>query len=189
MMKPENEVSMSDVLLECLGEIWSPCGEAARLQAELGARSLEETVAAAERTGCAVCYVDLPEKVSGFADIIDGQAYIVLNRAKSRINLEYTLPHELGHHVLHLNPSRDNRPSEFPVTGREELEANLFAVTWISWQGTDRRQDEVLRENKEASATVLACFFATLLLAVVALLAYIGSKLFPVQHRALPEPK
>jgi IrrE N-terminal-like domain len=188
-MKLENEVSMSDVLLECLGKIWAPCGEAARLQAQLGARSLAETAAAAERAGCTVCYVDLPEKVSGFADIIDGQTYIVLNRAKSRTNLEYTLPHELGHQVLHLKPSRDTGPSELPVTGREELEANLFAVTWISWQGTDGRQDEVLRENKEASATVLACFFVTVLLAVVALLAHIGSKLFPVQHRALPEPK
>lgn len=188
-MKPENEVSISDVLLECLGEIWSPCGEAARLQVEFNARSLEETAAAAERVGCKVCCVDLPEKVSGFADMIDGQAYIVLNRAKSRINLEYTLAHELGHHVLHLNPSRDTRPSEFPVTGSEELEANLFAVTWISWQGTDGRQDELLRENKEASATVLACFFVTVLLAVVALLAHIGSKLFPMRHRALPEPK
>lgn len=171
------------------GKLWVPGAEAVRLQVEFDARSLEETAAAAERAGYTVCYVDLPEKVSGFADIIDGQAYIVLNRAKSRTNLEYTLPHELGHHVLHLKPSRDTGSSELPAIATKELEAHLFAATWITRLGNDKQQKEILLENTEASTALFACVFVTVFLAVVALLAHIGSKLFPVQHRALPEPQ
>lgn len=186
-MTPGNELSMFDVALECLGKIWSPGAEAARLQAESNARSLEETIAAAERAGCKVYYVDLPEKVSGFAEIIEGQACIVLNRAKPRINLEYTLPHELGHQVLHLNPSRDTGRSEF--SAMRELEADLFAATWIMWSATGGRQDEMLLKNPEASTTVFMSLFAALLLVLVALVVHIGSKLLPGRHPALPEAR
>jgi IrrE N-terminal-like domain len=188
-MRPGTEISMLDVLIYGLERICSPAGAAARLQARLNARSLEETAAAAEREGYEVCHADLPENVSGFADIIEGQPYIVLNRAKSRNNLEYTLSHELAHQVLHLNPSRDTSPSEFPAAGMEELEAHLFAVAWITWAGSGRHQEEVLLENPEASVAVRGWLFFMLLLVVVVLIGYICSKLFSPQRPILPEVK
>jgi hypothetical protein len=50
-MKPGNEISSLEILFECLSKIWSPGGEALRLQKELNIRSLKETAAAAGRTG------------------------------------------------------------------------------------------------------------------------------------------
>jgi len=188
-MRPADNISMHEMALDCLDRIWLPCGEAARLQATWNARSLEETTAAAEQVGCQVSYVDLPEKVSGFAQVIEGQTHIVLNRAKPRIDLEYTLPHELGHYVLHLSPSRNMEESEFQVSGTKEFEANLFAVTWIARRGTDLRQNEVLRQNEEALVTMFSCLFVTLLLGLLALVSYTDSKLFPAQGSSLRESR
>lgn len=161
------EMSPWEMFLEGMQLLGSPAWEAAKLQSQRKAHTLEETVAAAERCGCVVEYADLPEKVSGFADTIEGQPYIVLNRAKPHIDLEYTLPHELGHHVLKVE-----------VQGTEELGANLFAVAWITSSGNERR-DEVLQNNAEAFTTMLTWLFGTLVFALVALLFYFNAKFAP----------
>jgi hypothetical protein len=175
-MKCGNEMSPWELFLEGMQLLGSPALEAAKLQSQMKACTLEETVAAAERSGCAVTYADLPEKVSGFAETIEGQPYIVLNRTKPRMDLEYTLPHELGHHVV-----KDS------VEGLEELGANLFAVAWITSSGNERR-DEVLQNNAEAFIAMLTCLIGTLVLALVALLVYFNSKFAPA-HPALPQAK
>src|SRR6476646_10569064 len=79
----------------------------------------------------------IPEKVSGVATIIADRPHIVLNRAKSQDELQYTLPHELGHHKLHLNPVREYAPLGFPVWGDAEFEADLFAMSWLFFLSKD----------------------------------------------------
>jgi Zn-dependent peptidase ImmA (M78 family) len=187
-MKSGNEVSLLEVFLTELAKIWAAGGEAVQRKKDLNVRSLDETAAAAERLGCVVCYVDLPRKVSGFAEIIEGKPYIVLNRAKSRKNLEYTLPHELAHQVLHLNSSRKAQSGLFNIHA-VEFQADLFAATWIMWLGNERQRKEVFLENPQSSAAIATCLFATVLLAVIALFAHVWSKLFRPQHTALPEAK
>ena len=186
-MKPGNEVSYLEILFEFLSKIWSPGGEAVRLQKELNIRSLEETAAAAERTGCTVCYVDLPKSISGFAEIIEGQPHIVLNRAKSRKNLEYTLPHEFGHRVLHLSPSRDTGQAEVPDMLPKEVQADLFAAVWVLLLGNDRQRREVLTENRESSVVISMCLILTVVAVLVVTIISVCSKLFPVQRTVLPE--
>lgn len=177
-MNRGNDISLLDLFLQELGKIWSPAGEALKLQGMLNVNSLEGTAAAAERMGCEVCYADLPDKVSGFADIIEGKPHIVLSRAKSLQNLQYTLPHELGHCVLHLNPSQRTGQSGFAGIGMAEFQANLFATTWVNSLGNDRQRGEMLTQNRESSAAVVGCFILTLALAVFAILAWLCSKLF-----------
>ena len=181
-MNPGNDISLLDLFLQELGKIWSPAGEALRLQGELTVHSLEETAAAAERAGCEVCYVDLPDKVSGFADTIEGKPHIVLNRAKSRQNLEYTLPHELGHCVLHLDPTQNSGQSRFPNIGTAEFQANLFATTWVNSLGNDRQREDMLANNRDSRAALVGSFILTLALVVIAILAWLYSKFFDAQR-------
>jgi hypothetical protein len=84
--------SSLEVMLEGLEMIWAPGAEAVKVQQALGVRSLADMTAALERAGYEVCCVDLPERVSGFAKVIEGKPHIVLNRAKSAEHLQYTIP-------------------------------------------------------------------------------------------------
>jgi hypothetical protein len=81
-MKPDIEISGFDFLVESLGRICMPGMEAMKLRSNCDIRSLADIPRAAEGAGCEISYVDLPEKISGFAQVIDGQPYIVVNRAK-----------------------------------------------------------------------------------------------------------
>lgn len=188
-MKAEYEGSTTEMLLQGFDTIWSAAGEATKLQEELNVRSLEETATAAERAGCEVCYADLPEKVSGFAEIIEGKAHIVLNRAKSPLNLQYTLPHELGHCVLHLDASRDAGRPRLAPKGAAEFEAHLFAASWVTHSGNGQQSREVLAANPESLATILGAFMLTLALIVIAIIAWVCSKLFSTKPLALPDAK
>jgi hypothetical protein len=188
-IRPENDISLFDIFLQSLTKITSPVEEALKLRETLNVKSLEETAAAAQRAGCEVCYADLPESVSGFADIIEGKPHIVLNRAKPHHNLEYTLPHELGHCVLHLNPAHRIGQREPQDIQTAEFEAHLFGATWVNSLGNDRQRDELLAENREASAASLGCFLMILALAVIAILTWVYSKLFDAQPLVLQEAK
>ncbi len=147
-MKLESEMSGSEIMLKILGVIWTPAMEARRTQKEFNVCSLGETSAAAGRAGYEICYADLPAKVSGFAMSIAGKPHIVVNRAKSREHQQYTIPHELGHHVLHLNPSRN--PDQFVLTTDEdmaEFQAHMFAAAWVMNVADDKEREDVLRQN------------------------------------------
>jgi Zn-dependent peptidase ImmA (M78 family) len=170
-MKTSGEASSLEIVLLCLGKIWEPAGEALNVQKELGVHSLEETQAAVECAGYEICRVDLPEKVSGFAEIIVDKPYIVLNRQKSPQNLRYTVPHELGHHILHLNPARDSDLLGFPSVGNAELEADLFASSWLLCLRKDKQRDDVLLRNPESSRTLAIYFFLSVAIVLFALLA------------------
>jgi Zn-dependent peptidase ImmA (M78 family) len=139
--------SLQDVL-ESLKMIWAPGAEAMRVQQVLGVRSLSDMSAAVERAGYKICYVDLPEKVSGLATVIEGQPYIVLNRAKSAAHLQFTVSHELGHHVLHLDASPDPRQG-LPSKALAEFQAHQFATLWILLLANDKEHQDVLNQNPE----------------------------------------
>lgn len=140
--------SSLQALFESLELIWVPGTEAVKVQQALGVRSLADMPAALERAGYEVCYVDLPDRVSGYAQVIEGQPHIVLNRAKSAEHLQYTMPHELGHHVLHLGDSRNPQPG-LPSAGLMEFQAHQFATLWILYLGNDKEREDVLGQNPE----------------------------------------
>jgi len=64
-----------------------------------------------------------PRKSVALPRLIAGKPHIVLNREKPLKDLKYTLPHELGHWVLHLNPTGGGNELGFPLRGMEEVEA------------------------------------------------------------------
>ena len=175
-----------DAVLEVLEMIWNPGMEARRLQKDLEVRSRDDTGAAAERAGYEVNYVDLPESVSGFATVIDGQPVIAVNRAKPLPHIQYTLSHELGHQVLHLSPSR--QPDPLGILSNEdvkEFQAHMFAASWVLAMPDSEDKKQILEQNPEANMVTLA-MFASFVVIVVALLAYLASPLFPTPP---PQPQ
>ena len=180
-MKSDTEKSNTPSLLESLAKTWIPAVMAFQLKENTAACSVEDSRAAAERAGCEVCYADLPSKVSGFAQVIAGKPYIVLNRQKSPQNLKYTLPHELGHHVLHLNAVRGRDELGFPAKDREELEADLFAAAWVLRTTNHKEREQVLQHNSEAVFVLMAWIMASLVGIAIALIVHAGQKLLGAQ--------
>lgn len=164
-----NSNSRLQAVLECVEAIWSPGIEAVKFQQALGVRSLAEMPAALERAGYEVCFTDLPERVSGFAKVIEGKPHIVLNRAKSAKHLQFTMPHELGHHILHLDASRDPGPFGPPTDGTAEFQAHQFAALWILLLADNKEREDVLNQNSE-----------WLLVAAISLLMTAGAILAPL---------
>jgi Zn-dependent peptidase ImmA (M78 family) len=158
------------IVLQCLWRIWEPAGTALNVRHALGVRSLEDTTPALERAGYEICFVDLPDQVSGFAAIIAHKPNIVLNRAKSQQELEFTLPHELGHHTLHLNPVRDYGPHVSPDLGNAEFEADLFAMSWLLFLGKDKQRKSMLLQNPEILGTLVSCLFVSVVFLLCACL-------------------
>lgn len=177
-MKAEDQISGPEFVLSVLKVIWEPAIKARRLQEELDVHSLAETCEAAERAGYEVHYVDLPSKVSGLATSVAGKSYIVVNRAKPRAQRQYTVSHELGHHVLHLNPRRTPSSSEFPITPSIEFEADLFAAFWVFGVTSGAERETLMRENPELSANLSLAVFLTVMTVVAALLVCALSRLF-----------
>jgi Zn-dependent peptidase ImmA (M78 family) len=178
-MKSVTELSGSEIVVEFLKIIWMPAAEALNVQNDLNVHSLNETSAAAERAGYEICYADLPAKVSGFAMSIAGKPHIVVNRAKSTEHQQYTLFHELGHQVLHANPSRN--PSALLIEGMEEFQAHIFAFVWIMRVASVKERENVLRQNPESSAFMSLAVVMTGGILAVALLVYLLSRLFPTK--------
>jgi len=169
-MKTGERISSFEIIVQCLGNIWEPAGAAFKVQADLGVRTLEETSRALERAGYEICPVDLPAKVSGFAQIIADRPHLVLNRAKSRQELQYTIPHELGHLILHLNPVSDPDPLGFSQVCGAELEADLFATSWLLFLPDEKQRNAVIFRNSEVSRTLAIYFFLSVMAALVAVL-------------------
>jgi Zn-dependent peptidase ImmA (M78 family) len=188
-MKSETEISGTEIVRELLQIIWIPVAQALKVQKDFNVRSLEETSAAAERAGYEVCYADLPAEVSGFAEVIGGKPHIVVNRAKSLEHQQYTVPHELGHHVLHLNPSRNPVQSVLSIEGVEEFQAHMFATMWVMRVAHGKEREGVLRQNPESSAFLFLSVFMTVGVLVVALLSYLLPRLFRTRLSSAVEEK
>ena len=165
--------SLPDSVVDILGSLWVPTAEAHRVRAALNECSWAETAAAVERAGYPVYAVDLPLAVSGYAMRIEDTPCIVVNRAKSPAHQQYTIVHELAHHVLHLNPARPPDPSGWATPGRAELQAHLFAASWVLAAAEGAERDEVLRQNREASACLVMSLVMTAGVLVGALLIHL----------------
>jgi len=188
-MRPDTEPSTFYVFVESLRMIWNPGAEAFRVKQEFGVQSVEDIPLAAERAGCEICCADLPDKVSGFVQVIAGKPHIVVNRAKPPQHRNYTIAHELGHHVLHLDPSHGSELLGVMTDGLKEHQANMFATMLVVWTTKDQEQDEMRRQNPELCLTVVAAFFLTLAAIVIALVFYLSSRLSQRQLPASIETK
>jgi hypothetical protein len=165
-----------EIICRCLNVIWGPGAQAWELQKSLGVRSLHETGPAAERAGYEVCYVDLPESISGFADVIEGKPHVVLNRAKSRSHQHYTLLHELAHHVLHLNSPDTPDQRTAGDLGAQELEAHMFSAVWVMLLAKGDQRNDLLRDNPELRLMLVGSLLLTALSILTALLLHFLSR-------------
>jgi Zn-dependent peptidase ImmA (M78 family) len=188
-MRSDTEASISDIALVVLGMIWNPGVEALKLQRDFNVGSLEDISRAAGRVGCEICYVDLPPKVSGFAAVIAGTPHIVVNRAKSSQHQQYTLAHELGHQVLHVNPVQDPNQPGLQIKDMAEFQADMFASTLMFMTTNDKEREDVLAQNPESLTMPALAMVATVMFLVIALLFYICSRLFPAHPPNLAERK
>lgn len=169
--------SKLDLVFKVLDMIWSPGAEARKVQKSLNVKSLEDTVSAVERAGYEVCYVDLPESVSGFATVIEGKPFIAVNRTKPRYDVPYTVSHELGHQVLHLNPSRRPDPLGIPSNeGLQEFQAHMFAASWVFWAANGKEKDDALRPTE--SLILALAVFVSLGVIVTAIGCQLWSRFF-----------
>jgi Zn-dependent peptidase ImmA (M78 family) len=165
-----------EVMLERLEMMWAPGAEAVKVQQAMDVRSLADVTAAVQRAGYEVCCVDLPERVSGFAQVIEGKPHIVLNRAKSAEHLQYTLAHELGHHVLHLDDARNPQPG-LPSADPTEFQAHQFATLWILYLANDKEREDVLSQNPEWLMIGFISLLMTAGVIVIPLIAHLLSSL------------
>src|SRR5271156_5241156 len=104
-MNPNVEISIFEVVVEALGTVFCPGIEGMQAQRDLRIRSIDGIPLAVTRAGYEISYVDLPVNVSGFAQVIDDERHIAVNREKPLRHRVVTIAHELGHHRLHLNSS------------------------------------------------------------------------------------
>jgi Zn-dependent peptidase ImmA (M78 family) len=174
-VKPDVEISGFDFLTESLQRLWKPGMEAVKLQLNGDVRSLDDIPSAAEGAGCEISYVDLPEKISGFAQVIDGQPHIVVNRAKPSKHSEFTIAHELGHHVLHSNPLQDGDQANCLTASNVEFEANLFGAALVTAVSTEEERKEMVRHNPEIQLTLAVSVFGMVLAILMALAIWISS--------------
>jgi hypothetical protein len=184
-MSGDKGMSGIDGVLDILGILWNPGVEAMRVQKTLNVHTLEETIAAVEQAGYEVCYAELPDSVSGFAIVIAGKPHIVLNRAKPRHHMHYTVSHELGHHVLqHLNPAQSPNHSAFvPTEALQEYQAHMFAAMWVLFAPDSNQEKEAVeRENPEQTMVVAVAIFGSLAVIVFTILAHVASLLFRKSH-------
>jgi Zn-dependent peptidase ImmA (M78 family) len=175
--KPEG--SIFDCLMTEVAKILAPMLEAARLRTDLNVSSLEETCFAVERAGYEIHRVDLPSGVRGAAAVDQGQPYILTNRCDCCDQHRYTVAHELGHHVLHMNPSPGivklglaNRDEE-----DREAQADQFAVAWFMNTATPEQRDRFLQKNPQVAAVLTDSMMAVVMVALPFLILYLFSRL------------
>src|SRR5215469_5545161 len=175
-MTPDRRTSVFEVIWGCLNVIWGPGAQALKLQHSLGVRSLNEIGPAAQRAGYEVCYVDLPESISGFADVIEGKPHVVLNRAKSRPHQHYTLLHELAHHVLHLNSPDTPDQRTAGDLDAQELEAHMFSAVWVMLLADGDQRNDLLRDNPELRLMLVSSVLFSVLSILTGLFVHIWSR-------------
>ena len=184
-MKPDGEVSIIGILGESFGILWKPGMEAIKLRLDHNIQAVDDIPVAAQRAGCQISYVDLPMKVSGFAQVIEGTAHVVVNRAKPLTHTRFTIAHELGHHQLHLTPSRNEDPVAQPPNNATEFEANMFATILVATTTSGEQQDEMLAHNPEMRSTLVVSVFATLIAILMAVVIWSCFLLFPAPDSAV----
>ena len=184
-MKPDGEISIIEILGESLGTLWKPGMEAIKLRLDHNIQAVEDIPVAAQRAGCEISYVDLPTKVSGFAQVIEGTPHIVVNRAKPSSHTTFTIAHELAHLQLHLNLSRNKDQAAQPPNNASEFEANMFATMLVATTTSGEQQEEILAHNPEMRSSVAVSVFATALAILMAVVIWFCFRLFPTLDSAV----
>jgi len=184
-MKPDVEFSVLHILGESLERLWKPGMEAIKLRLEHNIQAVGDIPVVAQRAGCQISYVDLPIKVSGFAQVIEDTPHIVVNRTKPSSHTTFTIAHELAHPQLHLNPSRNNDQAAQPPNTAAEFEANMFATMLVATTTSGEQQEEILAHNPEMRSSVVVSAFATVLAILMAVVIWICFRLFPAPDSAV----
>jgi Zn-dependent peptidase ImmA (M78 family) len=184
-MMPDGEISVFDILGESLGVIWKPGMAAIKLRLDQNIQAVEDIPIAAQKVGCQISYVDLPTRVSGFAQVIEGTPYIVVNRAKPLSHIRFTIAHELGHHQLHFTPSRNNAQAAQAPSNVTEFEANMFATMLVATTTSGEQEEQMLAHNPEIRSTLAVSVFASVLAILVAVVFWFCSWLFCSRDSAL----
>jgi Zn-dependent peptidase ImmA (M78 family) len=177
-MISDAELSPFAIVADALGMMFNPGVEALKLQRDFDVESVEDIPLAAERAGCKISYVDLPVNASGFAKVIEGKAHIVVNRAKPSRHNKFTIAHELGHHVLHINPRHDGGQASLLTNNMAEYEANMYATMQVGTVTHGEEQEEMLTHNPEMRSTLAISIFVTLAAILIALIFWVCSRLF-----------
>jgi Zn-dependent peptidase ImmA (M78 family) len=177
-MTKKAEPSAFDCLIEEVAKILAPVLEATRLRKELQVCSLEETCAAVEEAGYQIYRADLPSAVRGVAEVIDGQPYIVTNRCDCCDQHRYTVAHELGHHVLHRNPSPAIATLGLADEEDQEFHADQFALAWFMQTAKPEQRERFFRENPRASFILADSAMAVIVTVLSFVLLYAFSRLF-----------
>ena len=168
-------------LVKELTKILAPIVEAIRLRQELNVRSLEDTCNAVEGAGYEIYRADLPSTVRGFAKIVDGQPYIVTNRCDCCDQYRYTVSHELGHYILHVNPSP--AIAELGLTDeseeKQELHADRFAATWFMQTANPEQRERFFKENPKAQSALNDAIMAGGLTVLALVFVYFLSRTLP----------
>ena len=160
--------------------IGTPGAHATRIWQTYNMHSMKDIAILAERMGCEVVYTDLPGTLSGFAQIIDGTPFIVVNRAKHPTHQQYTIAHELAHQVLHLQPQPvSTNTFQLPSEDFAEMQAHLFAATWLLHISSSQERDEILKHNREAYVIPFLLMLITIGLGLGAGLAYLITRFLP----------
>jgi Zn-dependent peptidase ImmA (M78 family) len=183
-MKPDGEISVFEILGESLGVIWKPAMEAIKLRLDHNIQAVEDIPFAAQRAGFQISYVDLPMKVSGFAQVIEGMPHIVVNRAKPSSHTKFTIAHELAHHQLHLNPSHYNDQAARPPGKETEFEANMFATMLVATTTSGEQQERMLAQNPEMRSSLAVSAFGTIVAILIAVVLWICTRTFKTQNSA-----
>jgi hypothetical protein len=110
--------------------------------------------------------------------VVDGRRYILVNRYESRVRQQFTVAHELGHHVLHLNPSPTAELAGFAEGTDQEFQADQFASVWLIWGTKPEEQGELLRRNPRAGMVLSVSVMATVLMILVPIVFYLCSRMF-----------
>jgi hypothetical protein len=152
-MTKNTEPSPFELLMKAITKAAVPVSEANRLSQQMNVRSLEDTCGALKESGYQIVRADLPSAVRGFAQVICGQPYIVTNRCDCCDQHRYTVAHELGHHVLHVNPSPAITELGLPAENLEDREfrANQFATAWFTQTATPEQQERFFQKDPELS--------------------------------------
>ena len=171
-MRSVTESSTFDLIVESLSIIWNPGLEALRLKQAFDIKSLADIPVAAVQAGFEICNVDLPSKVSGFPLVVAEKRLIVINRAKPLLHKDYTVAHELGHHLLHLSPSQT---SDLSMTiDIQEFQANMFATALVVWTANDQEREAMGKLNPELHFTPVAALLLTLAAILIALVVHVS---------------
>jgi hypothetical protein len=188
-MKLDVEISSFDIIVESLGVIWNPGMEALKLQQDLDVQSVDDIPFAAERAGYEISYVDLPAKVSGFPLVVAGKPHIAVNRAKPSKHSKFTIAHELGHHVLHINPPHDADRAGLLTRGMAEFQANMFAATLVGRVANNEEQAVMFTHNPEMRSTLAVSILGTVVAILMAVVIWICARVFQRQISASIETK